>query len=441
MKKNGIFVVIIYFSLILLLCTAHAGEMEKTWSFEFNGSTLRDALDILSKTTGIKIFPTSHVDKIITSEYNNDRIEYILDNIFKGINHALLWKYNNEKLSSVEIWIFDPIKPKNNFSVYQNKSISNVTHSSYSNAPSLNKSAGVANNKSSQQTSVSQNQTTNSTSNVKDSPVDNSGNNSEKRTSLDSTANSYSGTGISSSSSNSESISNNITESEGLSPALYSDTVSGVSESETDEVSSLTASLEPPESFRMPISEAFYAGVDTVGVKGQVESGVLYTGDEVEIIGLGKPPLRSTVQQLTIGGIPAEQAGTGDEATMTLTGIETLDIVGGVLVAASGEETSEALESHTSFMAILYILEEKKNLFDNLFSQEELQKIHIGTTSVTGECTYLNESGPVFSEDGGGYAFVLVELSTPAPSQTGQWFDIIANGQVIATGQILGFGI
>jgi len=222
---------------------------------------------------------------------------------------------------------------------------------------------------------------------------------------------------------------------------LYGDTVSGVSESETDEVSSLTASLEPPESFRMPISEAFHTGVDTVGVKGQVQSGVIYTGDEVEIIGLGKPPLRSTVQQLTIGGIPAEQAGTGDEATMTLAGIETLDIVGGVLVAASGEETSEVLESHQNFLAILVILEEKKDLFNSTFSQDDFLEFLFGTNKVTGKSTYLSENGPTFTESEGGYAFVLVELSTPVPSRTGQWFDLISNGQVIATGQILGFGI
>lgn len=78
---------------------------EKRWTFEFVSCPFEDVLRQLSFETDIEI--STNIDMkgfSVNRSYRNSTLDHIISDIFRGSNHAIIWRYEKSKLNAVEIW-------------------------------------------------------------------------------------------------------------------------------------------------------------------------------------------------------------------------------------------------------------------------------------------------------------------------------------------------
>ncbi|MGD9041299.1 MAG: hypothetical protein PVH82_16790, partial [Desulfobacteraceae bacterium] len=80
------------------------------WSLQFENVSISEALEKIKQTTGIKIVRPSRLGRqLITRSYNNKTIEYILKDIFRDMNYALVWSHGEKGITSVRILALDRV--------------------------------------------------------------------------------------------------------------------------------------------------------------------------------------------------------------------------------------------------------------------------------------------------------------------------------------------
>lgn len=91
----------------------------KNWSFEFKAITVLEAVNNISKISGVKIVLNGDADKwLLTKSYKDYTIESMLIDMFSGKNIAALFQYSEKELASVNIWILPKTENGNtNFSM------------------------------------------------------------------------------------------------------------------------------------------------------------------------------------------------------------------------------------------------------------------------------------------------------------------------------------
>ena len=96
-------------SIILTSSLSHASELEKqTWSLRFNNVAVGDVLKQLSEATGVEISTNKTPStKHITRSYEDQTIENIIRDAFRGTSYALVWNYGENHLQSIGICFFD----------------------------------------------------------------------------------------------------------------------------------------------------------------------------------------------------------------------------------------------------------------------------------------------------------------------------------------------
>ena len=97
---------------------------------------------------------------------------------------------------------------------------------------------------------------------------------------------------------------------------------------------------------------------------GRIESGVINTGDAVEIIGLQEQSLKSTVTGVEMFRKILDEGEAGDNVGLLLRGIEKDDIRRGMVVCAPGSITP-----HTEFKCEVYVLEKRRRWSSYSFLQ------------------------------------------------------------------------
>ena len=114
--------------------------------------------------------------------------------------------------------------------------------------------------------------------------------------------------------------------------------------------------------FLMPIEDVFtITGRGTVAT-GRIESGVVNSGDPVDIIGMGAEKLSSTVTGIEMFRKILDRGEAGDNAGILLRGIEKTDIKRGMVIAKPGSVTP-----HKKFKAEVYILKKEEEVDIHLF--------------------------------------------------------------------------
>ncbi|PHO00789.1 elongation factor Tu, partial [Rhodobacteraceae bacterium 4F10] len=116
---------------------------------------------------------------------------------------------------------------------------------------------------------------------------------------------------------------------------------------------------EPPrdteKDFLMPIEDVFsITGRGTVAT-GRIETGIVNTGDPVEIIGMGDEKLTSTVTGIEMFRQILDRGEAGDNAGILLRGIEKTQIKRGMVICKPGSITP-----HAKFKAEVYILKKEE---------------------------------------------------------------------------------
>lgn len=179
--------------------------------------------------------------------------------------------------------------------------------------------------------------------------------------------------------------------------------------------------------FLMPVEDVFsITGRGTVAT-GRIESGVVNTGDEVEISGMGSN-MKSTITGVEMFRKILDRGEAGDNVGLLLRGIDKKEIKRGQVIARPGTITP-----HTKFKAEVYILKKEEGGRHTPFHNKYRPQFYLRTTDVTGEI--LLEEGREMVMPGDNLT-ITVELIAPVAINKGLKFAIREGGRTVGAGQV-----
>ena len=180
--------------------------------------------------------------------------------------------------------------------------------------------------------------------------------------------------------------------------------------------------------FLMPVEDVFsITGRGTVAT-GRIETGIIHTGDPVDIIGMGAEKLKSVVTGVEMFRKILDEGQAGDNAGLLLRGIDKKEISRGMVIAAPGSVTP-----HKHFKAEVYILKKEEGGRHTPFHNKYRPQFYFRTTDVTGE---------IFLPDGvemvmpGDNLTIEVKLIADIAMNKGLRFAIREGGRTVGAGQV-----
>ena len=132
--------------------------------------------------------------------------------------------------------------------------------------------------------------------------------------------------------------------------------------------------------FLMSIEDVFtITGRGTVAT-GRIETGVINTADEVDIIGMAEEKLKTTITGVEMFRKILDRGEAGDNVGLLLRGIEKKDIRRGMVIAAPN-----SIKPHAHFKGEVYILKKEEGGRHTPFHNKYRPQFYFRTTDVTGE--------------------------------------------------------
>ncbi len=180
--------------------------------------------------------------------------------------------------------------------------------------------------------------------------------------------------------------------------------------------------------FLMPVEDVFsITGRGTVAT-GRIETGIIKTGEEVQIIGLDSKGKKSVVTGVEMFRKILDQGEAGDNVGLLLRGIDKDEIKRGMVVTHPGKVTP-----HTTFKASVYILKKEEGGRHTPFHNKYRPQFYIRTLDVTGEISLPEGTEMVMPGDN---LEIKVELIYPVACSEGLRFAIREGGRTVGSGQI-----
>ncbi len=179
--------------------------------------------------------------------------------------------------------------------------------------------------------------------------------------------------------------------------------------------------------FLMPVEDVFsITGRGTVGT-GRIERGIVKTGDEISILGMGKDT-KTTVTGVEMFRKLLDEGRAGDNAGLLLRGIDKEDLHRGMVLAAPGSITP-----HTKFKASVYVLKKDEGGRHTPFFNGYRPQFYFRTTDVTGVVTLAAGTEMVMPGDNVEFD---VELITPIAMDKELRFAIREGGHTVGAGVV-----
>ena len=179
--------------------------------------------------------------------------------------------------------------------------------------------------------------------------------------------------------------------------------------------------------FLMPVEDVFsISGRGTVAT-GRIESGVIKTGEEVEIVGI-KDTKKSVCTGVEMFRKLLDSGEAGDNVGILLRGIERTDIERGQVLCKSGSITP-----HTKFEAQAYVLKKDEGGRHTPFFTKYRPQFYFRTTDVTGEVELPAGTEMVMPGDD---AKFTVKLITPIAMSEQLNFAIREGGRTVGAGVV-----
>jgi elongation factor Tu len=180
--------------------------------------------------------------------------------------------------------------------------------------------------------------------------------------------------------------------------------------------------------FLMSVEDVFsITGRGTVAT-GRIETGVVKTGDNVEIIGMQEEKMTSTCTGVEMFRKLLDRGEAGDNVGLLLRGIEKDQIRRGMVIAAPGSITP-----HTEFKAEIYVLKKEEGGRHTPFHNKYRPQFYFRTTDVTGEIEL--EAGREMVMPGDNVT-ISVKLIVPIAMDKGLRFAIREGGRTVGAGQV-----
>jgi len=178
----------------------------------------------------------------------------------------------------------------------------------------------------------------------------------------------------------------------------------------------------------MSIEDVFtITGRGTVAT-GRIETGVINTGDDVDIIGMQDEKVTSTITGVEMFRKILDRGEAGDNVGLLLRGVDKSDIKRGMVIARPGTITP-----YTKFKAEVYILKKEEGGRHTPFHNKYRPQFYFRTTDVTGEISL--ESGREMVMPGDNVT-IDVELIASVAMDKGLRFAIREGGRTVGAGQV-----
>ena len=185
---------------------------------------------------------------------------------------------------------------------------------------------------------------------------------------------------------------------------------------------------ENEKPFLMPVEDVFsITGRGTVAT-GRIETGVIKTGEEVQVIGLGEEPKKTTVTGVEMFRKILDRGEAGDNVGLLLRGIDKKDIKRGQVIARPNTITP-----HKKFKAEIYVLKKDEGGRHTPFHNKYRPQFFIRTLDITGEIILPEGTEMVMPGDN---VTITVELIYPVAINTGLRFAIREGGRTVGAGQV-----
>ena len=180
--------------------------------------------------------------------------------------------------------------------------------------------------------------------------------------------------------------------------------------------------------FLMPIEDIFsITGRGTVAT-GRIETGVVHTGDEVEIVGLGEEPKKTVITGVEMFRKILDEGEAGDNVGLLLRGIDKKEIKRGQVLAKPG-----TIHPHEKFQAEIYVLKKDEGGRHTPFHNHYRPQFVLRTLDITGEITLPEGVEVVMPGDN---VTINVDLIYPVAINVGLRFAIREGGRTVGAGQI-----
>jgi elongation factor Tu len=179
--------------------------------------------------------------------------------------------------------------------------------------------------------------------------------------------------------------------------------------------------------FLMPVEDVFsISGRGTVAT-GRVESGVVKTGEEIEIVGV-KDTKKSVCTGVEMFRKLLDRGEAGDNVGILLRGVERTDIERGQVLCKPGSVTP-----HTKFEAQAYVLKKEEGGRHTPFFTKYRPQFYFRTTDVTGEVELPAGTEMIMPGDD---AKFIVKLITPIAMSEKLNFAIREGGRTVGAGVV-----
>jgi elongation factor Tu len=185
---------------------------------------------------------------------------------------------------------------------------------------------------------------------------------------------------------------------------------------------------EVDKPFLMPVEDVFtITGRGTVAT-GRIETGVINSGESVDILGMGDLKLSSTVTGVEMFRKILDRGEAGDNVGLLLRGVEKAQIKRGMVICKPGSTTP-----HHEFKAEIYVLKKEEGGRHTPFHNKYRPQFYFRTTDVTGEISLLDGREMVMPGDN---VTINVKLIVPIAMDKGLRFAIREGGRTVGAGQV-----
>jgi elongation factor Tu len=180
--------------------------------------------------------------------------------------------------------------------------------------------------------------------------------------------------------------------------------------------------------FLMPVEDVFtITGRGTVAT-GRIETGVINSGESVDILGMGDAKLTSTVTGVEMFRKILDRGEAGDNVGLLLRGIEKSQIKRGMVICKPG-----STKPHQDFKAEIYVLKKEEGGRHTPFHNKYRPQFYFRTTDVTGEISLTDGREMVMPGDN---VSINVKLIVPVAMDKGLRFAIREGGRTVGAGQV-----
>ncbi len=180
--------------------------------------------------------------------------------------------------------------------------------------------------------------------------------------------------------------------------------------------------------FLLPVEDVFsITGRGTVAT-GRIETGVVNTGDELEMIGLGASKRKTVCTGVEMFRKILDRGEAGDNVGLLLRGVDKKEIKRGMVLAKPGSITP-----HTKIQAEIYVLKKEEGGRHTPFHNKYRPQFYLRTLDVTGEITLPEGVEMVMPGDN---VTITVDLIYPVAINVGLRFAIREGGRTVGAGQV-----